>query len=375
MRIGLNLLYLVPGEVGGTEILARELIGELARLRPDDEFVAYCGREAGATLPDPAWPENVHVSVLPFHARNKPLRVACELLMLPLRAARDKVALLHSLGVTSPLWGGRVRVVSIHDLIFHHHPGTFPKAAQKGLDLLVPLGARRAERVITISNASAEDLTATFGIAREKIDVTYLGAGFESHGERTGEQVLRERFELGDDQFALCVASGLEHKNIPRLLEAFAASSVPRLVVVGHAGLEQPRLIAEAERLGITGRVRFTGWIDRADLEGLYAAARLFVYPTLIEGFGMPVLEAMRRGTPVACSNSSSLPEVAGDAAVLFDPLDPAAITRAIDSLASDDALRESLVAKGREQAAKFSWRRCAEETWASYERALGAQA
>src|SRR6188508_2653440 len=100
MRIGLNLLYLVPGEVGGTEILARELIGELGRLRPDDEFIVYCGREAGHELPDSSWPVNVRVKALPFKARIKPLRVAFELLVLPLYTARDQVQLLHSLGVT-----------------------------------------------------------------------------------------------------------------------------------------------------------------------------------------------------------------------------------------------------------------------------------
>lgn len=374
MRIGLNLLYLVPGAVGGSETYARELIASLGELRPQDEFVVYCGNEAARTLPDPAWGSNVSVVNMAFDATNKPRRILVELLQLPRRAERDGAVLLHSLGTTTPLRGKLPRVVSVLDLVFHHFPQTFPRPAQRGLELLVPRGARRAARVIAISQATKDDVVATYGIAADKIDVTLLGHGITDTAARTDEGELRERFGIGDASYALCVASGLAHKNIPRLLDAYAQTAGDhKLVIVGHAGLEHEKLVALAAEHGVGERVIFTGWAQDADLNGLYAAAEFFVYPTLLEGFGLPVLEAMARGVAVACSNTSSLPEVAGDAALTFDPADTSAIAGAIERMFSDRALRADLIERGRARAAEFTWQRCAEQTWQSYEKALAA--
>lgn len=371
MRIGLNLMYLVPGEVGGTETYARELILELARLRAEDEFVVYCGREAAAVLPDPRWPGNVRVREIKVKCRNKPLRVAVEMLALPRIAKRDRIDLLHSLGVTTPLHGSFARVVSIHDLIFHHFPETFPGPARKGLEFFVPRGARKADRVITISQASADDLVETYRIERAKIDVTPL-AGLPIGPGQTPSDELRRRFELSDTPYLLCVASTIAHKNIARLLTAFGNfDSNAKLVLTGHAGLDQASLEQRVRELELGERVRFTGWVEQSDLEGLYAGATAFVYPTLMEGFGMPVLEAMQRGVPVACSGVSSMPEVAGDAALTFDPLDPAAITDALDRVVNDGDFRQQMIARGYERAAAFSWHRCALETAETYARVL----
>lgn len=371
MRVGLNLLYLVPGEVGGSEIYARELIAALAAEQPDWEFIVFCGREAAAELPDDSWPGNVRVHELSVNARNKPARLAWELFALPRIAKREKIDLMHSLGQTTPWWGCGTRVVSILDLIYHHYPATFPKAAQKGLEFVIPRGARRADRIVAISAATADDLSASYGIDRGKIDVTLLGAGFTEPTSALTRDELDKNLGLKPGDFALSVASGHEHKNIPRLLDAFATLDDSRqLVVVGRAGLEDDKLTAKATQLGIADRVIFTGWIDEPVLEGLYREAALFVYPTLMEGFGLPVLEAMHRGVPVACSNTSSLPEVAGDAALTFDPLDTGAIATAMDRLFTDAELRNELAASGLTRAAGFTWQECARQTLASYQRA-----
>ncbi|MFT4049385.1 MAG: glycosyltransferase family 1 protein [Solirubrobacterales bacterium] len=373
-RIGLNLLYIVPGKVGGTEIYARELIGELAAKRPDTEFIAYCGVEAAGPLEAQGWPANVRVKRLPVRCSIKPLRILAEQLLLPLAAAKDGIRLLHSLGTTGVAFSRGRRVVTVHDLIFHHFPDTFPGPAQKGLELLVPLGARRSRRVLADSQATKDDLIETYAIAAEKIDVVYLGLGFREPDRITPAEQLRARFELDDRPVVLCVAAALAHKNIPRLFEAFAglkASPEPLLVVVGHAGLEMDNLKSLAADLGIGERVRFTGWIETEELEGLYRLATCFAYPTLREGFGLPVLEAMQRGTPVACSNTSSVREVAGEAAVTFDPTDVEAIRAAIDSLLADQDLRAQMIERGRPRAAEFTWQRCADETLAAYEAAL----
>lgn len=370
MRIGINALFIVPGEVGGSEIYARELIPALAAERPDDEFIVYCAREAGRSLREEQWPANVTVRELALNARNKPRRVTFELFNLPRQARRDGIELLHSLGQTTPLWGCGRRVVSVLDLIYHHHPETFPGPARRGLELLVPLGAKRSHRVITISQATKDDLVATYGIDPAKVDPVLLGAGFHEPDAVSSRAELDERFDLPPGDFALCVASGHAHKNIPRLLEAFAELPARNLVLVGHAGLDQDTLVERTAELGLSNRVCFTGWIETAELEGLYRAAALFVYPTLLEGFGLPVLEAMQRGVPVACSNTSSLPEVAGDAALTFDPTDTSAIVQAVERLFDDAALRDQLVERGRARAERFTWQACAQGTLESYARA-----
>ena len=379
-RIGLNLLYLVPGAVGGTEIYARELIAELGAALPDREFIVFCGREAAEPLADAGWPANVRIHKLPVRCTNKPLRILAELFLLPLVAARAGITLLHSLGTTGVPFSRGTRVVTVHDLIFHHFPETFPMPAQKGLELLVPLGARLSRRVIADSHATKDDLVQTYSIDPAKIDVVHLGLGFTAPATVTGEHELRQRFEIGEAPVVLCVAAALAHKNIPRLFEAFAqlterASAAPMLVVAGHAGLEQANLEALAERLGIAARVRFTGWVEGQDLEGLYGLATCFAYPTLREGFGLLVLEEMQRGTPVVCSNTSSLPELAGDAALTCDPEDVDAIAAAISSVLDDPRLAEDLVRRGREQVKPFTWRAAAEATIESYRRAVGQAA
>jgi glycosyltransferase involved in cell wall biosynthesis len=373
-RIGLNLLYLVPGGVGGTEVYARRLIAELARARPATEWVCFAGDEAAHVLPDPDWPQNVRVERVPVRASSKPRRVGAELIRLPGQARRAGVELLHSLGTTAPLRSSMPRVTTVHDLIFAHYPGAFPAPARVGLKLLVPAGARRSARVQVSSRATKEELVEHLGLDPARIDVVPLGLGMRDVPDPTPTAALRDRLGVGDAPLLLTVNAALPHKNLDRLLRAFAqldASPTPMLILVGHAGRMSEALRALAAELGIAERVRMTGWLEDADVEGLYRAADAFVYPSLHEGFGMPVLEAMARGVPVACADATSLPEVAGDAALLFDPLDTAAIAAAMGRLLADPALADQLVRRGRERAAGFGWDRTARASLASYERAL----
>ncbi len=372
-RLGLNLLYLVPREVGGTEIAARRLVAALAQQQPELEIVVFCGREAGAELPDPAWPASVRIVTLPVEARRKPLRLAAELALLPAAARHHRVDLLHSYGTTAPLHGPP-RVTTVHDLIYHHWPQAFPAPARAGLELVVPLAARRSRRVQVSSQATRDDVVRTLAIPAGRIDVVPLGRGMAEVGEPTAEAQLRERLDLGEATVVLSVAAALPHKNLDGLLTAFAALDVepaPVLVLTGHAGRISGPLAARAQALGIADRVRFTGWIDAADVEGLYRLATAFAYPSLEEGFGMPVLEAMHRGLPVVCADATSLPEVAGDAALLVDGRDPAALAAALRRVCTEPELRADLVHRGRAQAARFDWSRTAQAALDSYERAL----
>jgi glycosyltransferase involved in cell wall biosynthesis len=373
--VGINAMYLVPGQVGGTEVYARRLVAAHAQRRPDVRFTVFCGREAALVLRRAGWPGNVRVHELPVRCAIKPARVAAELALLPPAADRAGVQLIHSLGTTTPMHGAAARVVTVHDLIYDWYPRSFPAPARLGLKVLVPAGAKRAHRVQCSSLATRDELVARLGLRAEHIDVVPLGLGMSAPAAPTTETELRARHDLGAGPIVLSVAAALPHKNLDRLIRAFARlrRRDARLVLVGHAGRVTEHLRALASELGVAERVRLTGWVADEDVEGLYRAAAAFVYPSLHEGFGMPVLEAMRRGVPTACADATSLPEVVGDDALLFDPLSVEAIAAAIRTLLEDRDRAADLSRRGPARAAQFGWDRTAEAAWCSYERAFDA--
>ena len=314
---------------------------------------------------------DVEVVPVDVSGRGRARRVLVEQRRLPKLVREHGIDLLHSPGTTAPSRPHAVSVVTIHDVIYARFPEAHTRAMRFGMRVLVPLAARGADRVITISEAAAAEIVDVLDVPRERIDVIYQAG--RPPGPATPERELRERLELGEAPVVLSVSARRPHKNLPRLLAAFArleSDPAPLLVLPGYSTAFEDELQAEAKRLGILDRVRFLDWVSDEDLEGLYRAAVCFVFPSLAEGFGLPVLEAMARGVPVACSNTSSLPEVAVDAARYFDPLDEAAIAAAIAELIGNAGMREELAGAGRKRARLFSWERAARETVESYERA-----
>jgi glycosyltransferase involved in cell wall biosynthesis len=375
LHVGLNLVYLVPGETGGTEVVARELVPELVAARPDIRFSAFINEEA-AEAKDGFWRDLVPSVTVPVRARNRAQWVRGEQQLLPRLAAAAGIDLLHSLANTGPVRGNFRRVVTIHDLIHRLYPEAHFGLRTLGMRVLVPLAARRSHRVITDSQNTRDDLTRLLGLPAEKIDVAPLGVSPAEPAPAASEPDLRARLELGERPVVLSVSAKRPHKNLARLLEAVAllpAERRPVLVLPGYPTEHERPLRQHAAGLGLERDVRFLGWVADPELEGLYAIASCFAFPSLYEGFGLPVLEAMSRGVPVACSNRGSLEEVAGGAARLFDPESPTEIARAIDEVLHDPAEAERLRAAGREQAARFTWQATAEATLASYERAMGS--
>jgi glycosyltransferase involved in cell wall biosynthesis len=372
MHVGLNLVFLVPGETGGMEVYAVEVIRALAAERPDLRLTAFVNREAARS--GGSWEEVASVVEVPVDARNRLQWVRGEQQLLPGLARRAGVELLHSMASTAPALGHFRRVVTIHDLHYRVARDAHFGVRGFGMRVLVPLAARRSHRVIAISHATANDVRRYLKVPYERLDVIASGVGVTPAGAAEPEAALRERHALESRQVALSVSAKRPHKNLLRLLDALAglpAERRPVLVIPGYPTPHEDELRERARTLGVLGDVRLLGWISGPELEGLYALAALFVFPSLYEGFGLPVLEAMRRGVPVACSNSSSLPEIAGDAAVLFDPEDSGAITAAIERLLTDPVEADRLRAAGRVQAARFSWAATARATATSYERAL----
>jgi glycosyltransferase involved in cell wall biosynthesis len=374
-HIGLNLIFLVPGETGGMEVVARELIPALAAAAPPGMRVtAFVNREAAAER-DAPWGGAVRAVTVPVNARNRVQWVAGEQALLPVLAARAGVDLVHSLASTAPALGRFRRVVTVHDLIYARFPETHAGIRDLGMKALVPLAVRRSHRVLADSHSTREDLMELIGAPAERIDVVPLGLGSVRREQPLSERDVRGRLGLGERGVLLSLSAKRPHKNLLALLGAFArlpAAGRPVLVLPGYPTDHERELRERARALRIEDEVLFPAWISPAELEGLWALADAFVFPSLYEGFGLPVLEAMARGVPVACSNASSLPEVAGEAALLFDPRDEAAIAGALQRLLSDRPLADRLRVLGVQRSREFTWERTARLTLESYARALG---
>ncbi len=273
---------------------------------------------------------------------------------------------------TLPLWFPGAAVVTVHDLGYRHFPQAHPTLARHYLEWSTRHSARRAARVLADSEATARDLSAHYRVPREKIAVVYPGVDetLTPVNDPGRLAAVRRRYGL-PERYLLYLGTLQPRKNIARLVQAYARwrAQTPTadvgLVLAGKRGW----LYDPAWTKGVEG-VILTGYVDDADISALYSGALAFVFPSLYEGFGFPVLEAMRCGTPVITSTTSSLPEVAGDAALLVDPHNVEAITEAIARLVSDAALRAELVTRGYAQARRFSWARAAEHTLQALETA-----
>ncbi len=371
LHVGLNLVFLVPGETGGMEVYARELIPELVRAAPGARFTAFINREAAAARDGP-WGELIEAVTVPVNARNRVEWVRGEQQLLPGLAARAGIDVLHSLASTAPAWGRFRRVVTIHDLNYKIVPEAHLGLRGLGMRFLVPLAARRADRIIVDAACTRADLERLLGIPTRKVDVVPLGVNRIHRTVPAPEEELRRKLDAGARPIVLSVSAKRPHKNLDRLIDAIAltpAERRPLLVVPGYHTQYEQQLVDHAAALGIADNVRFLGWVDDAELEALYAAAACFVFPSLYEGFGLPVLEAMARDLPVACSGRGALAEVARDAALLFDPESERSIANAIEKLLFDDREARRLVTLGRQRAAEFSWAATAAATLASYER------
>jgi glycosyltransferase involved in cell wall biosynthesis len=376
-HVGFNLLFLVPGETGGMEVVARELIPALIAAAPEVRFTAFVNREAAAAKDGP-WGELLPAVTVPVNARKRVQWVLGEQLLLPRLAAREGVDLVHSLASTAPARGRFRRVVTVHDLIYARFPEAHAGIRDLGMRALVPLAVRRSDRVIADSQSTRDDLVELLGAPAGRIDVVPLGLGTMRRHEPTGERELRERLQLGERRVALSLSAKRPHKNLLALIGALAripAERRPLLAIPGYPTAHEADLRERARAVGVQADVRFPDWLPGEDFEGLWQIAELFVFPSLYEGFGLPVLEAMARGVPVACSNASSLPEVAGDAALMFDPREETEIAAAIERLLSDRAEAARLRAQGLERARQFSWSRTAELTLDSYRRARAGHA
>ena len=364
MRIAIDA-RLVSYIQGGISQYTIRLVHAIAALQGDDEILLLEGRKASSQQPWPATVKRSRLATPPHH----PL----EQMALPVEMLRFPIDLLHSPDFIPPFRRQYRSVITVHDLAFLRFPHLLTPESTRYYRQ-VAQAVESADRVIAVSNATKRDLLELLSADPGKVVVVPSGVSPECRPLEPVE-VERRREELGlPKRFILFVGTLEPRKNLPTLLRAFAriqkAHRVP-LVVVGDKGWLFEEIFKVRDELGLAEEVRFVGSVAASQLVYYYNCATCLVLPSLYEGFGHPVLEAMACGTPVIVSNVSSLPEVAGDAALLVDPGDVEGLAEAVESLMDDDILRRRLIRLGLQRSAAFSWEQTARETMAVYQRVV----
>lgn len=370
MLIGIDASRAAPQERTGTENYSLNLIRHLLALESGHRYRLYFNRPPTAELFPMA--ADLELRVMPFPRLWTHLRLSWEMV-------RQPPDMLFVPAHVLPLVHPRASVVTVHDLGYLYYPRAHRPLDRLYLDLSTRYNARNASRVIAVSQTTRDDLVRHYGIEPDKIAVVYSGCDEAMRPVKDEATIERAKARYGiQGDYILYMGTLQPRKNLRRLLEAYAIlkkqanrAETPCLVIAGRRGWLYDQIFQQVERLGLEAEVIFPGYVPQDDLPALLGGAHLFAFPSLYEGFGLPVLEAMACGTPVLCSNVSSLPEVAGNAALLINPLDVESMAEAMNRLLQDEGLRAQLVERGLRQVRRFSWDRCACETLAVLENTL----
>lgn len=352
MNIGIDASRAARRERTGTENYSLHLIRALLELGSPHRFRLYFNQRPVPNLFPPS--PQADWRIIPFARLWTHLRLASEMLF---RAPDVLFVPAHVLPLIHPR-----SVVTVHDLGYRYFPEAHTRSARLYLEWGTRYSARASRLVIADSRATRDDLARMYGVPEDRIRVAYPGIrpGLAPVDDRAAIDRVLDRYGISRP-YLLYVGTLQPRKNLLRLMDAFATlPGQHALVLAGKKGWLYSDILRRAEALGVGHRVIFTGYVPDDDLPALLSGAEVFVFPSLYEGFGLPVLEALACGIPVVCSDTSSLPEVAGDAALLVSPTDTEALAAAISRVLADADLRQALVVRGREQAAQFTWRRCA---------------
>ena len=363
----------VGAQLGGNESYITNLIESLAEIDSVNRYTLYVTKPEAAKRFANRWPNFTLRTTLPHTPLVRvPLTLSAEL-------RRHPVDLLH-VQFTAPPFCPCPVVASIHDLSFKHLPKTFKRRSRMQLRLTVGQTARKAARILALSEYSRGDIIETYGIAPDRVLVTPPAAPGHFAPVTDSLELARVRRNYGiEDEYILSVGSIQPRKNLARLIAAYALlrrlrpqAKLPQLVLVGKKAWLFDETVRAAAEHGLTSVIIFTGYVPEADLPPLYSGARCFIYPSYFEGFGLPVLEAMQCGTPVIAGDRTSLPEVVGDAGLLVDPFDEKALALAMARVIENSDLAADLCFKGLKRARDFSWRKTARMTIEVYEQAVG---
>lgn len=366
MKIGVNALFLRPGEVGGSETYLLETIDALLRIDPALTLVLFTAKEGYAPL-FARFGNHPRVAFEPLSCRaaHRAERILQEQLRLPGAARRRALDVLWSPGYTGPLFPPCPHVLTILDMQYKRYPDSLKFSHRLASDLLIQTGARRASRLLAISEFSRQEILRFTGARAERVAVTPLAvsADFSRPGDAGTCGIA--------PPYLLCVAHTHPHKNVAALCRAYAElqGTIPHaLVLVGQPRRGEAAVSEALRRVRNGQRVHRLESVERSRLIRLYQQADLFVFPSLYEGFGLPVLEAMAAGTPVLTTRCGSLPELGGDAVLYFDPDQPDDLVRRLrESLTCRD---EARIAQARQRAGTFTWEQTARRTLDALHRA-----
>lgn len=380
MRIGIDARFLTHPQRGGFKTYSENLIAALAEIDTDDEYFLYLDRAPDSQTKLPRR-ENFLPRIVPggLPVVGMPWR---EQVSLSRHVARDRLDLLHSPCLSAPLFNPCPSVVTIHDMIWYY-PERFKNGSRRSAHRIfmekyyraVPkFAAEHAAAVLTDSYAAKEDISGILHLPPEKIFVTQLAASpvFRKISDDETIESIRQRYSL-PATFILAIGAADPRKNISTLVQAYALlpaalrKQYPLVIVWAHPYMAE-ELNGSVGKLGLTNQVLARQWASIEDMALLYNAASLFVFPSRYEGFGMPSLEAMACGTPVVAADNSSIPEVVGDAALLFGADDAQAMADAMVQILENEALRQGLIEKGLQRAKCFSWKKCGCETLSAYQ-------
>jgi len=372
LRVGVDVTAMPPQRAGAGNYMYR-LVEGLLGLETRHEFVVFVrptDRDAWGAFPPPHRIEPVGA------AGWVATRLIWEQTVLPVLARRLRLDLLHSTHYSSPLARRVPSVVTFCDMTFVQRPEVHVPVKRLLFPWLMRASVARARRLIAISESTRRDMLVTYALEPERVVTVPLAAGPQWRPQ-PAEQVreIAARYGLEPRRYVLYVGVLEPRKNVHRLVEAFAriAAARPGLVLAlgGKRGWMADAVDAAIARAGLGERIRRLGYVANADLPPLVGGAAAFVYPSLYEGFGLPVLEAMSCGAPVITTNVSSMPEVAGDGALMVEPEDVGALASAIERVLDDRAFAADLGRRALAAASRFSWARCARETVDVYERCL----
>ena len=370
-KVGINA-HLLSGEAGYRQAGIHQYISQVLHHLPWDEgqldymvFTQqnYFEARPNLTCVPSRWPTERRLA-----------RIAWEQMVWPWLARRYDLDLLHSMAFVTPLLAVCPTVVTVYDLSFMVYPESFPRGQRFYLRSQTARSVRAARRVLTISESGRQDLHRFFGVPLTQIDVIRPGVS-EMYRPLSSETIVQFRQQKGlPERFILHVGTLQPRKNIPVLLEAVAklAQRDVGLVLVGGKGWLFAEIFAHVEALGLQDRVMFTGYVPIEELPLWYNAAAVLAFPSLYEGFGMPIMEAMACGTPVVAANVSSMPEAVGEAGLLFAPQVVDELVVGLTAVLQSPNVSQELREKGFMQAKKFSWERAGQETALSYQKALG---
>lgn len=368
-HVALNALFLAPGVSGGPETYLRGLAPALAAEFPKLRLTIVTTGSGAVLLRELGFSDFARVHALRCEDGQRARRVLAEQLLLPQAARSAGAQLIHSLASTAPRYPRMPAVITLHDVTFLRMH-TFGAVTTFGMRMMIVAPALHADVLLSGTAAARDEICETLGLNPAPFLVVHHGRGRTTAATLIPESELRTRHRLEGARVVLCVAAKRPHKNQEVLVRAVAQLDTDVVVVlVGHAEPYAALLRKIADELCVADRVRFVGPVGDGELEGLWRLADCFAFPTLGEGFGIPLLEAMDHGLAVACSDLPVLREVGGELPVFFDPHSPEDAARAIRLALSDNAR----AAMGPAHAAHFTWERAAQGTYSAYERALVA--